>query len=109
MKLIDLMRGNDSMEWCFPMTDGCGNWVVVRDNHIAYMIDEDGNDPEEITEKDLKVMAMTASGEYYEDESEESTDEEIIMDNFMMAGCAECPWRDICEDVNEDVSEETDE
>lgn len=110
MKLIDIMREDSDIGWCFPMTDGRGNWVVIRDEHIAYLIDEEGNDPDDITETDLKAMAMTAAGDYYEEESEESTDEEIIMANFMRTGCTECPWRDICENVNEEIEDDdTDE
>ena len=108
MKQIDMMWEGENLSWCYPITDGCGNWAVICDDQIVSLCNQDG-EPVEVTEKDIRKLAMDVCPDY-ETESEESTDEEIIMRKMTETGCTDCPWRDICDAMNEEIEDDdTDE
>lgn len=86
MKAYKRMRAGENLSWCRPYRSG-NNYYVQNEGEIIQLM-QDGTDL--VIDKDtLRIV-------------EECDDWEEI-------GCAECPWRDECEAMNEDVDDFSDD
>lgn len=107
MKLKDYMEQHpgENLSWCKPYTDEDGNALIMYEGEaIAYQI----NGQKHLKGGscfDLEQFAREINP--YHDDYKGYTDEHIALEMLRECGCASCPFRDECEAMNEDLTEET--
>lgn len=82
MKLIDTMKENENMGWCKPYLSAFGYQMVVCEGEVIQASEEDW-----IGEDASDPRFREALAEYH-------------LTEF---GCKDCPWREECDAVNEEI------
>ena len=108
MKQIEIMGINENVDWCKPyISDDCRFAIAVCEGKIAGMI-LNGDDvaPAEINDR-MREFAAAVNPSY--DLYSGWSDLTIALDgDIRECGCVACPWREICDAVNENVDSEKD-
>ena len=100
MKIIDTMRDGENMGWCVPYaTKDESVWVVSSENCVSI---KDGDTAiDNATPEQIREYAKKINEDY--DLYSGWDDLHILLDGMRSHGCTECPFRDVCEAVQDDV------
>lgn len=100
MKQYEKMMPNENMSWCRPMVsrDGRVEFAVNEGVVVGLMID--GEDLQ-LSNQEITRAARLVNKSYDEYSAENATD--ILLDgDCFEVGCSACPWRDICDAMDEE-------
>lgn len=97
MKLYEKMMSGENLGWCRPYISEDGKDAIAINEGEAVSLMVDGRDfpASEITPDAIKALAQKVNTDYalYSGWS----DLHIAAEALREVGCADCPWRDICE------------
>ena len=112
MKAIEMMKDNENLGWCKPYaTPDEKTWVVVSEGMASIIIDA-GKTTYGATDKQIEALAKRLNEDF---DLYSGYDPLHILIEGMEGqyfglrghhaerGCSECPFRDVCDAVNEDV------
>lgn len=104
MKLYEKMRNGENLSWCRPFTTKHKNlWVIVKEGKIEAIHELFGHiyfgQPYAFVNPSENLIAEFAriyNKNYYANK-DYFTPTEILLDVLYEKGCADCPFRDECE------------
>ena len=106
MKVYETMRRSENLGWCSPYfanVDGKEYWMVVCDGSVISLQTPNG-DVGSPTENDM--MNFVKSVKWYEEDCIfDRNPRRIALMNMEEKGCADCPWRDLCDAMYMDNEE----
>ena len=101
MKFYENMEYGENLEWCKPISCKDGKIVVAINNGRVVSMQIDGEDVDATAENITRAARI--ANDYYNDY--EGYDDAHILEDARTAvelGCAQCPWRDVCEAMEVD-------
>lgn len=110
-KVYDFMSTSENMSWCKPLSFLWGKVVVAMNECEIAGCQVNGEDRDEYTtygkrentEYAWKALAQLCNPDYAEYRG--YSDFKILMDSdYEELGCADCPWRDECDAMDDEES-----
>lgn len=102
MKTRDLLIGSrENLGWCKPLKHKSENVIIAVNEGTIVSVLVDGEEQScSITSELIKKLAQRLNEDY--EEYQGYSDTEILLEaDFEELGCADCPWFDVCEAMDE--------
>ena len=94
----EMIENGENLGWCKPYVSERVKFVLYGD---IVAMEIDGIDFLVITEEDVKRAARIVN-EYYDDYSGWDATHILLEGDVKEVGCAECPWFDVCDAMNDE-------
>nr|DAR24149.1 MAG TPA: hypothetical protein [Caudoviricetes sp.] len=101
IKLYESMQNGENLSWCRPYIsrDGSCAMVINEGEIINIMIDD--KDFVNPSREQLAALAARLNPDDADPDADGEELTEILLDSMREVGCADCPYRDECECMDE--------
>ena len=101
IKLYESMENGENLSWCRPYISHDGSCAMVVNEGKIINIMINGEDFINPSHEQIALFAVRLIHDDFDSNADDYELLEILCDTMREVGCADCPYRDMCECMDE--------